>query len=115
MSEILEALKEFQRKIDSMKPIATELWFVDRPQAYFTFFGSMSELCKQSPNSFGLYGIRVFNTRSADVLNLPRDRRLAARVFQMVPGVWVLMSDGTVQEMTGRPPTNDVDGGSTNV
>jgi hypothetical protein len=98
MNGSLEAITAVKKEFDKLGPVVTEIWFVDRPADYVDFVSKPSAI---PTDSMYWYGVRVFNVNSVDMWVLPPERRLAMRVFQMMPGIWMVMNDGTVRGFDG--------------
>ena len=90
---------ELKRQLAARPPVATQIWFVDRMLDYYKF----SAMCDHLPiehnalreiyPSAPLFGVQVFNIKSTEyVETMP--------TFCMVPGIWAVMSDGSVKWLT---------------
>lgn len=95
---MLDGILEIKRQLAARPPVATQIWFVDKTVEYYKF----SAMCKNFPaernelqNLFPsqpLFGVEVFSIKSAEyVETMP--------TFCMVPGIWVVMSDGSVERV----------------
>lgn len=96
----VDTIIEAKKQLDKLGPIITELWFVDRPAEYAAFLTATSP----SPQS-GLIGVKVFRVAADEVFAMPQERRLNAKMFQMMPGIWAVMSNGAVQGFKSQEPT----------
>lgn len=95
LSDLITMHEQLQRK----GPFAHEIWFIDRDAEYELFMRQTKEVPAGLAPNIPL-GIRLFRAHIKEFFDATYEQRLGMRCFRACPGIWVLMSDGTVLDGT---------------
>lgn len=103
MNAIFSDMLAISEQLKAKGPLAHEIWFIDRDAEYELFLHNMREVPAGKSSNIAL-DVRLFRAHVKEFFDATYEQRLGMKIFRFCPGIWVVMSDGTV--LDGSKATN---------